>query len=86
MDGGSKIKMIGGSGDGQWWHNGRQNSKTNAMSKAATMGGGTRWTAVVITMDDGSKIAMDGSRGNRWMARVPRLMPSDPTLSIQHNN
>jgi hypothetical protein len=64
MDGGGKIKMDGGSGDGQqrrnWWRNG----KTNAMGKAAMIGGEARWTATVITMDGGSKIAMDGGSGN----------------------
>ncbi len=64
IDGGSKIKKDGGSGDGQRWCNGQQNGKTNAMGKAAAMEGNARWTAAVITMDGGSKIAMDGSRGN----------------------
>ncbi len=64
MDGGGKIKMDGGSGDGHWRRNGRQTSKTNPMGKAAAMGGDVRWTAAVITMDGGSKIAMDGSSGD----------------------
>jgi hypothetical protein len=64
MDGGSEIKMDGGSGDGRWRRNGQRNSKTNAMGKAAAMEGNARWTAAVITMDSGSKIAMDGSSGN----------------------
>jgi hypothetical protein len=42
MGSGSKIKMDGSSGDGQRQHNGRQNGKTNAMGKAAAMGGNTR--------------------------------------------
>jgi hypothetical protein len=86
MDDGGKIKMDGGSGNGQWWCNGWRNGKTNAMGNAVAMGGNARWTAAVITMDGGSKIAMDDGSGNWWMARVPRLMPSDPTLSIRHSN
>ncbi len=64
MDGGGKIKMDGGSGDGQWWRNGQQNGKTNAIGKAGAMGGNVRWMAAVITMDGGSKIAMDGGSGD----------------------
>ena len=64
MDGGSKIKTDGGSGDGQRRRNGRRTSETNPMGKAAAMGGDARWTAAVITMDGGSKIAMDGSSGD----------------------
>jgi hypothetical protein len=64
MDGGGKIKMDGGSGNGQRRCNGRQNGKTNAMGKAVAMGGNARWTAAVIMMDGGSKIAMDCSSGN----------------------
>jgi hypothetical protein len=86
MDSGGEIKMDGGSGDGQWRRNGQQNGETNVMGKAAAMGGNTKWTAVVITMDGGSKIAMDGNSGDWWTARVPQLMPSDPTLLIRHNN
>jgi hypothetical protein len=48
MDCGSKIKMDGGSGDGQWRRNGQQNSETNPMGKVAAMGGDARWTAAVI--------------------------------------
>jgi hypothetical protein len=86
MDGGGKIKMDGSSGNGQWRCNEWWNGKTNPMGKSKATGGDARWTVAVITMHDGSKIAMDGRSGNRWMARVPRLMPSDPTLSIGHNN
>jgi hypothetical protein len=64
MDSGGKIKMNGGSGDGQWRRNGQRNGETNTMGKAAMMGGKARWMTVVITMDGGSKIAMDGSSGN----------------------
>ena len=64
MDSGGKIKMDGGSGDGQRQCNGRRTSKTNLMGKAAVMGGNTRWMAAVITMDGGSKIAIDGGSGN----------------------
>ncbi len=71
MDGGGKIKMDGGSGDGQRQRNGQCNGETNPMGKAAAMGGNARWTAVVIRMDGGSEIAMDSSIGNRWTARVP---------------
>ncbi len=60
MDGGGKIKMDGGSGDGQLWRNGRRNSETNAMGKSVAMGGDTRWMAAVFTMGGSSKIAMDG--------------------------
>jgi hypothetical protein len=38
MDSGGKIKMDGGSGDGQRRHNGRRNGKTNLMGKASGMG------------------------------------------------
>jgi hypothetical protein len=64
MDGGGKIKMDGSSGNGQHWHNGLRNGKTNPMGKAPAMGGDARWTAAVITMDGGSKIAMDCGSGN----------------------
>jgi hypothetical protein len=64
MDCGGKIKMDGGSGDGQQRRNEWQNSKTNTMGKAAAMGGNARWMAVVITMDGGSKIAMDRGSSN----------------------
>jgi hypothetical protein len=64
MDCGGKIKMDGGSGDGQWRCIGRRNGKTNTMGKAAAMGGNARWTEAVITMDGGSKIAMDGGSGD----------------------
>ncbi len=64
MDGGSKIKMDGSSGNGQRWCNGWWNGKTNTKGKAATMGGNARWTSAVITMDSSSKIAMDGSSGD----------------------
>jgi hypothetical protein len=64
MDSGGKIKMKGGSSNGQLWHNGRRNDETNAMGKSAAMGGNARWTAAVITMDSGSKIAMDGGSSN----------------------
>ncbi len=43
---------------------GDETAKTNLMGKAAAMGGNARWTAVVITMDGGSKIAMDGGSGD----------------------
>jgi hypothetical protein len=33
MDGGGKITMDGGSGDGQRWCNGQQNGKTIALGK-----------------------------------------------------
>ncbi len=64
MNGGGKIKMDSGSGDGQRRRKGRRNGKSNAMGKAAAMGGNARWTAAVIRMDGGSKIAMDSGRGN----------------------
>jgi hypothetical protein len=64
MDGGSKIKMDGVSGNGQRRRNGRRDGKTNTMGKAEAMGGDARWMAAVITMDGGSKIAMDGSSGD----------------------
>ncbi len=64
IDSGGKIKMDGGSGDGQWRRNGRWNGKIDVMGKAAAMGGNTRWTAAVITMDGSSKIAMDGGSSN----------------------
>jgi hypothetical protein len=64
MDGGSKIKMDGGSGNGQWRCNWQRNGKTNAMGKAAAMGGNVRWMAAVITMNGSSKIAMNDSSGN----------------------
>jgi hypothetical protein len=64
MDSSGKIKMDGGSGDGQRRRNGRRTSETNPMGKAAAMEGDARWTAAVITMDGGSKIAMDSGRGN----------------------
>ncbi len=43
---------------------GARNGKTNPMGKAAAMGGKARWTAVVITMDGSSKIAMDCGSGD----------------------
>jgi hypothetical protein len=64
MDGGGKIKMDGGSGDGQRRRNGRRNGETIAMGKVAAMGGDARWMAAVITMDGGSEIAMDGGSGD----------------------
>ncbi len=64
MDSGGKIKMDGGSGDGQRRRNGRRTSETNLMGKAMAMGGNARWMAAVITMDGGSKIALDGGSGN----------------------
>jgi hypothetical protein len=64
MDGTGKIKMDGGSGDGQQRCNGRRNGETNAMGKAAAMGGNVRWMAAVIMMDGGSEIAIDGGSGN----------------------
>ncbi len=64
MDGSGKMKMDGGSGDGQRRCNGRQNGETNAMGKVVAMGGSARWTAAVIRMDSGSKIAMDSDRGD----------------------
>ncbi len=42
MDGGGKIKMDGGSGNGQQWCNEQWNGKTNTMGKAAAMGGDAR--------------------------------------------
>jgi hypothetical protein len=36
----------------------------NLDGQSGAMGGNTRWTAAVIMMDGGSKIAMDGSSGN----------------------
>ncbi len=42
MDGSGKIKMDGGSSDGQRLRNGQWNSKTNPMGKVAAMGGNTR--------------------------------------------
>ncbi len=35
-----------------------------AMGKAAAMGGNARWRAAVITMNGGSKIAIDSGSGN----------------------
>jgi hypothetical protein len=64
MDGGGKIKMGGGSGNGQQRRNGWRNGETNPMGKASAMGGSTRWTAAVIMMNGGSKIAMDCGSGN----------------------
>jgi hypothetical protein len=64
MDGDSKIKMDGGSGDGQRRCNGQRNGETNTMGKAAAMGGNTRWMAAMITLDGSNKIAMDSGRGD----------------------
>jgi hypothetical protein len=64
MDSGGKIQMDSSSGDGQRQNNGWRNGKTNAIGKAAMMGGNASWMAAVITMDSSSKIAMDGGSGN----------------------
>ncbi len=56
--------MDSSSGDGQRQNNGWRNGKTNAIGKAAMMGGNASWMAAVITMDSSSKIAMDGGSGN----------------------
>jgi hypothetical protein len=76
---GIQCKMDGSSDqDGRWWqdHNGWQQRRwataaqwaverqNNCDGQSSAMGGKARWTAAVITMDGGSKIAMDGSSDN----------------------
>ncbi len=51
MDGGSKIVMDDGSGDGQQWHNGCQNGKAIAMGDGTAM-------ATTATMTQKSAVAV----------------------------
>ncbi len=42
MDGGSEIVMDGGSSNGQWWRNGRQDGKAIAMGNGMAV---VQWKA-----------------------------------------